>query len=256
MQNPAHPSSTRHVLVTGGGRGIGRAIATAFKEDGATVSIIGRDRAALDAALATAVADRAYVADVTDPHAVEAAIREAEGVAPIEVLVANAGAAESAPFLKHDPALFRRMFDVNVVGVVNAVQAVLPGMLARKSGRIIAIASTAGLKGYAYVSAYSAAKHAAIGLVRSLALEVARDGITVNAVCPGFTDTDLVGESLERIMQSTGRDRAAALASLTKHNPQGRLVEPGEVADAARWLAGPGAGSVTGQAITVAGGEL
>ena len=148
------------------------------------------------------------------------------------------------------------MMDVNFMGVVHCVQAVLPSMRERPQGRIIAIASTAGLKGYAYVSAYAAAKHAVIGLVRSLALELATTHVTVNAVCPGFTDTDLVAGSIDVIMKKTGRDRLAAIAELTKHNPQGRLVSPAEVADTVLWLCGEGAGAITGQAIAVAGGEI
>jgi 3-hydroxybutyrate dehydrogenase len=162
----------------------------------------------------------------------------------------------SAPFAKSDSALFAQMMNVNFMGVVHAAQAVLPGMKARKSGRIVAIASTAGLKGYAYVSAYSAAKHAVVGLVRSLALELATSGVTVNAVCPGFTDTDLISGSIDTIMSRTGRNREQALAELAKHNPQGKLVTPEEVADAVLWLCGEGAGAVTGQAIAVAGGEI
>jgi 3-hydroxybutyrate dehydrogenase len=146
--------------------------------------------------------------------------------------------------------------DVNFMGVVHAVQAVLPAMKERRHGRVVAVASTAGLKGYAYVSAYSAAKHAVVGLVRSLALELATSGVTVNAVCPGFTDTDLIAGSIDTIMSKTGRSREAALAELAKHNPQGRLVTPLEVADAVLWLCGEGASSITGQAIAVAGGEV
>jgi NAD(P)-dependent dehydrogenase (short-subunit alcohol dehydrogenase family) len=152
--------------------------------------------------------------------------------------------------------MFRRMLDVNLMGVVHAAQAVLPSMKACKRGRIVAVASTAGLKGYAYVSAYVAAKHAVVGLARALALEVAAQGITVNAVCPGFTDTDLVAGSIDNIMAKTGRSRDEAVAELAKHNPQGRLVTPAEVADCVLWLCGEGAGAVTGQAIPVAGGEI
>jgi len=148
------------------------------------------------------------------------------------------------------------MLDVNFMGVVHAAQAALPVMRQRPYGRIVAVASTAGLKGYAYVSAYSAAKHAVIGLVRSLALELAATRVTVNAVCPGFTDTELVADSIDTIMKKTGRSHAQALAELTKHNPQGRLISPSEVADAVLWLCGEGAGAITGQAIAVAGGEI
>lgn len=249
-------SASRHALVTGGGRGIGRAVAAALSGAGVRVTILGRDRAVLDRAVSDGIAQAAAVADVTDRAAVGAAIADAAARRPIDILVANAGAAESAPFDRSDAALFRRMLDVNLMGVVHVAQAVLPQMKARRHGRIVAVASTAGLKGYAYVSAYAAAKHAVVGLVRSLALEVATHGITVNAVCPGFTDTDLVAGSIATIMRKTGRSRAEAVAELAKHNPQGRLVTSQEVADAVLWLCGDGASAVTGQAIAVAGGEL
>lgn len=148
------------------------------------------------------------------------------------------------------------MLDVNVMGVIHAAQAVLPAMLARRSGRIVAIASTAGLKGYPYVTGYCAAKHAVVGLVRALALELATSGVTVNAVCPGFTDTDMLSASVDTIMAKTGRSREQALADLSKPNPQRRLVTPAEVADAVLWLCGDGASAMTGQAIAVAGGEI
>jgi 3-hydroxybutyrate dehydrogenase len=245
-----------HALVTGGGRGIGRAIASALVNAGATVTVVGRHRGTLEEAVAAGDAHFAEVADVADQAAIGAAIAAAVGRQPIDILVANAGIAESAPFAKSDATLFRRMMDVNLMGVVYAIQAVLPVMKDRPHGRIIAIASTAGLKGYAYVSAYSAAKHAVIGLVRSLALELASTRVTVNAVCPGFTDTDLVAGSIDNIIKKTGRSREQAIAELSRHNPQGRLVTPAEVADTVLWLCGEAASSITGQAIAVAGGEV
>lgn len=249
-------SRSTHALVTGGGRGIGRAIAASLAQAGATVTIMGRNLAPLNEVIAAGEAHFAITADVSNQASLTAAIADAARRQPFDILVANAGAAESAPFGRSDAALFQRMMDVNFMGVVYAAQAVLPGMVAARQGRIVAVASTAGLKGYAYVSAYAAAKHAVIGLVRSLALEVATKGVTVNAVCPGFTETDLLEDSIDNIISKTGRTREQAVAELSKHNPQGRLVTPQQVADAVIWLCGEKAGAITGQAIAVAGGEI
>jgi NAD(P)-dependent dehydrogenase (short-subunit alcohol dehydrogenase family) len=247
----------RHALVTGGGRGIGRAIAASLVRAGATVTIVGRTPGTLEQAIMQGDAHAAAVADVSDTQGVRAAVQEAVSrYGPIDLMIANAGGAASAPFMKSGPEVFRQMLDVNLLGVTNVAQAVLHSMTERGFGRIVAVASTAGLKGYPYVSAYCAAKHAVVGFVRALALETARTGVTVNAVCPGFSDTDLVAESLEKIMAKTGRTREEALGELVKHNPQGRLIDPSEVASAVLWLCSAEARSVTGQAIVVAGGEI
>ena len=173
-----------------------------------------------------------------------------------DILVNNAGGALSKPFAKHDLADFQSMLDVNLLGAVTACQAVLPGMRSRGFGRIINIASTAGLKGYPYVTAYVAAKHALVGFTRALALETVREGITVNAICPGFTDTDLVARASANIAENTGRSVEDAREALAATNPAGRLVQPEEVAEAVAFLCQPGASAITGQAIAVACGEV
>lgn len=248
----------RHALVTGGGRGIGAAIAAALVATGHRVTITGRDGARL-AGLAATLGENCHALsmDVTERASVDAALALArQRLGSVEILVNNAGQATSAPFMKTDATLFQDMLAVNLGGVFNCTQAVLPDMLAAGWGRIVNVASTAGLRGYAYVSAYSAAKHAVIGLTRALALEVARKGITVNAVCPGYTETDIVKDAIANIMAKTGRSEAEARAELAKSNPQGRLVQAEEVADAVLWLASAGAASITGQAVAVAGGEV
>ena len=251
------PFHGRHALVTGGTRGIGLAIARRLIAGGATVTILGRnaERAAETAREIGAAGFAA--ADVTDRDALTEALRKAAAEhGRIAILVNNAGQAESAPFLKTSPERFERMLSVNLMSIVNACHAVLPNMIEAGKGRIVNVASTAGLKGYRYVSAYVAAKHAVIGLTRSLALETAETGVTVNAVCPGFADTDLVRESVAKIREKTGRDEADIIADMVRDNPQKRLIDPDEVADTVAWLAGDAARSVTGQAIAVAGGEV
>jgi NAD(P)-dependent dehydrogenase (short-subunit alcohol dehydrogenase family) len=239
-------------LITGGAKGIGLAIARRLAADGASITLIGRDATALQRA-ARELGARYRVADVTD----DAALRDAiAALSTCDILVNNAGGALSKPFARHDLSDFRSMLDVNLLGAVNACQAVLPGMRTRGFGRIINIASTAGLKGYAYVTAYVAAKHALVGFTRALALETVRDGVTVNAVCPGFTDTDLVGRAAANIAESTGRSIEDARQTLAANNPAGRLVQPEEVAEVVGFLCGPGASAITGQAIAVACGEV
>jgi NAD(P)-dependent dehydrogenase (short-subunit alcohol dehydrogenase family) len=244
----------KHALVTGGGTGIGAACAALLKDKGARVTIVGRNAERL----ATAAADIGVVhraADITDRDQVAsafAAAAEESGV--IDILVNNAGAAEAMLLAKMSDELWDRMLAVNLTGVYNCTKAAIGGMLDKGSGRIVNIASTAALTGYAYVTAYCAAKHGVVGLTRALALEVARRDITVNAVCPGYTDTAIVRETIDKIVETTGRSRDEALAELVKSNPQGRLIQPAEVADTVIWLCRQA--SMNGQAIAVDGGEV
>ncbi|KQY75468.1 SDR family NAD(P)-dependent oxidoreductase [Brevundimonas sp. Root1423] len=250
--------SGHHAVVTGAGSGIGRATAERLAEAGCQVTLIGRHVARLNE-----TADRigalafAAPADVTDPDALAAAIEVGrDRFGPVDILINNAGAATSAPFLKTDADAFRAMLALNLEAPAEAARLVLPGMLTRRWGRIVNVASTAGLKGYAYVSAYVAAKHGLVGLTRAMALEVASKGVTVNAVCPGFTETELVARSIESITAKTGRSEEEARAALAASNPQGRLITPDEVAMTIVWLCGEGASGVNGAAVPVAGGEL
>jgi len=246
----------QHAVVTGGGRGIGAAIAAALAEQGATLTLMGRDRARLEARAQTLTA-RAVTVDIADPGSVSAAFSRATAAAgPVRILVNNAGAAASAPFARTDLALWSQMLGVNLTGAYLCCRQVIPGMLESGFGRVVNIASSAGLTGYAYVTAYCAAKHGVVGLTRALALETARHNVTVNAVCPGYTDTDMVAETVANIVDKTGKSQEQARAALLVRNPQQRLVRPEEVANAVLWLCLPGSGAITGQAIAVAGGEV
>ena len=248
----------RHALVTGGGSGIGAAIALALVGQGARVTVLGRRPDVLhELVQQNPEFLHGVCADVADAEQVANAFAEAnKHFGPVHILVNNAGQAASAPFLKTDAALWQQMLSVNLTGTFNCTQAALPQMLQMGWGRIVNVASTAGLAGYAYVAAYCAAKHGVIGLTKSLALEVARKGITVNAVCPGYTETDILRESIANVVSKTGRSEADARAEFAKGNPQGRIVQPAEVADTLLWLCGEGASAITGQSISVSGGEV
>ena len=246
-----------HALITGGGTGIGAAIAARLSEMGARITVVGRRPEPLEEVADGLDGAQPVPFDVTDEAAVEEGLKTAtERFGPVDVLINNAGAADSSPFTRTTPDAWRAMLDVNLTGAFLMSRAVLPGMVERGWGRIVSIASTAGLKGYAYVAAYCAAKHGVIGMTRSLALEVAQKGVTVNAVCPGYTETELLSESVENIVDKTGVSEDEARAQLLESNPQGRFVSPEEVAEAATWLMSSNAGAITGQAIVVAGGEV
>jgi NAD(P)-dependent dehydrogenase (short-subunit alcohol dehydrogenase family) len=247
----------RHALITGGGTGIGSAIAARLSEMGARVTVVGRRPKPLQEVANGLDEAQAVSFDVTDEAAVEEGLTTAtEHFGPVDILVNNAGAADSSPFARTTSDAWHTMLEVNLTGVFLMSRAVLPGMVERGWGRIVSIASTAGLKGYAYVAAYCAAKHGVIGMTRSLALEVAPKGVTVNAVCPGYTETELLTESTANITEKTGASEDEARAQLLESNPQGRFVAPKEVAEAAAWLVGPNSDAITGQAVAVAGGEV
>lgn len=247
----------KHALITGGGTGVGAAIARRLADEGAVVTLVGRRLAPLEA-VASRISGAATVqADVTEEDSVAAMFEAARAIhGPVGILVANAGAAESAAVKDTSLARWQRMLSVNLTGAFLCARGALEDMQIAGEGRIVFVSSTAGLKGYPYVAAYCAAKHGVVGLTRSMASELARTGITVNAVCPGFTETPLLEDSIAKIVEKTGRSEAEARQSLLASNPQGRFVQPDEVAGSVAWLCESGSGSVTGQAISISGGEV
>jgi 3-hydroxybutyrate dehydrogenase len=252
----------KHAIVTGASRGIGAAIASVLARHGADLTLMSRNELRLGEQAAALTKSfngkaQAIAMDITQPEQVSTAFaRAAERFGPPQILINNAGAAMAAPIGKTDLAKWQGMLEVNLTGAFLCIRAVVQDMMKGDYGRIVNVASTAGLTGYAYVTAYCAAKHGLIGLTRALARELAKTGVTVNAVCPGYTDTDIVAEAVGNIAVKTGRTREEALRELTVHNPQGRLVRPDEVADTVGWLCLPSSASITGQSIVVAGGEL
>jgi NAD(P)-dependent dehydrogenase (short-subunit alcohol dehydrogenase family) len=257
LATSALPLAGRHALVSGASRGIGAAVARELDALGARLTLLGRDRAALERTAAGLRDPCVVIADVADSAALATAVAGARAAAgPLAILVNNAGIAPSAPFLRTDAATWSETMRVNLEGTVALCREALPDMLALGWGRVVNIASTAGLHGYAYVSAYCASKHAVVGLTRALAMEFARKAITVNAICPGYVATELLERSIANIVDKTGCTPEAAAAQLRATNPQDRFVDPAEIAATVRWLCLPGAEAVTGQAIALAGGEI
>jgi len=252
----------KHAVVTGASRGIGATIASTLARHGADLTLMSRNESRLREQAAALTKNfngkaQAIAMDVAQPEQVTAAFAQAaERFGPPQILINNAGAAMAAPIGKTDLAKWQEMLEVNLTGAFLCIRAVVQQMAKGDYDRIVNVASTAGLTGYAYVTAYCTAKHGLIGLTRALVRELAKSSVTVNAVCPVYTDTDIVAEAVGNIAAKTGRTREQALRELTVHNPQGRLVRPDEVAETVGWLCLPSSASITGQSIVVAGGEL
>lgn len=254
----------QHAVITGASRGIGAAIARHLAQAGARLTLLGRNQASLEALVEQLPVPESHsyaAVDVANHHGIQQAINTSiQVLGPIHILVNNAGQAESRSMDQTSPELWQRMLDVNLTGTYNSIHAALPSLrlCARPENpsRIINVASTAGLQGYPQVSAYCAAKHGVVGLTRALALELARHHITANAVCPGYTETDIAIQAIESVRKNTGKTAEESRALLTKRNPQQRFIQPDEVAAAIIWLCQPESASINGQMIAIDGGEL
>lgn len=263
MRGKSHrPLQGRHAVITGASRGIGLAISSELARLGANVTLMARSLGSIESN-AKAIRDEfgvraeAVAVDVSLPESIQAAFAgSVERIGPPSLLINNAGIAIAAPIGRTTLEQWTTVMDVDLRAPFLCIQQVLKGMTASGFGRVVNVGSTAGLTGYPYVTAYCAAKHGVIGLTRSLAMEVAKSGVTVNAVCPGYTKTDIVENALDNIVAKTGRSREEALAELVTHNPQQRLIEPDEIASVVGWLCLPESSSINGQSILVAGGEL
>jgi NAD(P)-dependent dehydrogenase (short-subunit alcohol dehydrogenase family) len=245
----------RHAVGTGASRGIGAAIARRLAAHGAHLTLVARNAEPL-AALADEIAGDALACDVTDAAALARAFARASARQPVDILVNNAGGAASARFADTSAEQWAQALALNLTAAFDATKLAVPAMEARGWGRIVNVASTAGLKGYPFVSAYVAAKHGLIGLTRALGLELARTGVTVNAVCPGFADTPMLAQAAADVAARTGGDASRIMDKYAAANPMGRLVAPDEVAAAVAYLCSPAAGGVTGTTLAVAGGEI
>jgi NAD(P)-dependent dehydrogenase (short-subunit alcohol dehydrogenase family) len=245
----------RLALVTGGGRGIGEAIARRLAAGGARVIVTGRDEAAI-AAVAKDLGGVALRADLGDRAATDALVERVRAIGRVDLLVNNAGIAESAPLEKTDDAMWDRVLELDATAPFRLTRALVPAMVAAGWGRVVNIASNAGVNGYGYTAAYCAAKHAMVGMTRALAVDLAKTGVTINAVCPGWVETDMARAAVARIQAKTGRSEAEARASLESMSPQRRMVQPEEVAHVVAMLCAPEARGVHGQSILVDGGQV
>lgn len=256
-------TNIRHAFISGASRGIGASIANQLAHDGFKLTLTGRNLNDLEEqakSLSHLTSVQVLTMDLENPESVQYAVNKAiSNFGEINALINNAGQAISQPFAKTDLSLWKKMVEVNLTGTYLCISACLPSILkasqAGQSGRIVNVASTAGLIGYPYVTAYTAAKHGVIGLTKSLALELAGKNITVNAVCPGYTETDIVRDAINNIVTKTGKTEAEAKAALAARNPQGRLIQPDEVAQTVSWLCASHSGSINGQSIAIDGGE-